>query len=43
MIPETLNSDADFVDWIMDDRAAGDECRTKLGIVKGIEEEGPTP
>ncbi len=43
LIPQVMNSDADFIDWILDDRAAGDECRTKLGIVRGIERGGQKP
>lgn len=34
--PATLQDDADLFDWIDDDRAAGQDCRDKLGRVREL-------
>jgi hypothetical protein len=31
-----MPSDADLFDWIDSDRAAGQDCRDKLGRVRGL-------
>jgi hypothetical protein len=42
-MPMALKSDADFISWILDDHEAGQDCRTKLGIVRTIELGGAKP